>query len=47
MGRGLLDRILIAQAVEIGGTAVTDDPHWKKYPVKLYCHRSRAVSSIG
>ena len=29
------DRMLIAQAIEIGATAVTDDPHWKKYPVKL------------
>ena len=47
MGRGPLDRMLIVQAVEIGVTAVTDDPHWKNYPVKLYWHRSRAVSSIG
>ena len=29
------DRMLIAQTVEIGATAVTDDPHWKKYSVKL------------
>jgi len=29
------DRMLIAQALEIGATAVTDDPHWKKYAVKL------------
>ncbi|MCX6935728.1 MAG: type II toxin-antitoxin system VapC family toxin [Verrucomicrobia bacterium] len=29
------DRMLIAQAIEIGATAVTNDPHWKKYQVKI------------
>ena len=29
------DRLLIAQAIEIGAIAVTDDARWLKYPVKL------------
>ena len=29
------DRMLISQALEMGATAVTDDPHWKKYALKL------------
>lgn len=28
------DRLLIAQAIECGATAITDDPQWKAYPVK-------------
>lgn len=33
--RDPFDRLLIAQAIEAGATAVTDDPHWQKYPVKV------------
>lgn len=33
--RDPFDRLLIAQAIEAGATAVTDDPHWKRYPVKV------------
>jgi len=29
------DRLLIAQAIEAGATAVTDDTRWRDYPVKL------------
>lgn len=29
------DRLLIAQAIEIGAFAVTDDRNWKAYPVKV------------
>lgn len=33
--RDPFDRLLIAQAIEAGATAVTDDPQWKGYPVKV------------
>lgn len=33
--RDPFDRLLIAQAIEAGATAVTDDPHWKSYPLKV------------
>ncbi len=29
------DRLLIAQAIETGSIAVTNDRNWKKYPVKI------------
>ena len=33
--RDPFDRLLIAQAIEEGAIAVTDDRNWRKYPVKL------------
>jgi PIN domain nuclease of toxin-antitoxin system len=33
--RDPFDRLLIAQALETGATAVTNDRHWKKYRCKL------------
>ncbi len=33
--RDPFDRLLIAQAIELGATAITDDSDWKKYPVKI------------
>jgi len=33
--RYLLDRLLIAQAIEEKAIAVTNDRKWKKYPVKI------------
>ena len=33
--RDPFDRLLIAQAIEIGAAAVTNDKHWKRYPVKV------------
>jgi PIN domain nuclease of toxin-antitoxin system len=33
--RDPFDRILIAQAIELGATAITDDPHWKRYGLKI------------
>jgi len=33
--RDPFDRLLIAQAMEIGATAVTDDPRWKDYPLTI------------
>lgn len=33
--RDPFDRLLIAQAIEIGAMAVTDDPLWRRYPVKV------------
>ena len=33
--RDPFDRLLIAQAIEAGATAVTDDPAWQAYPVKV------------
>ncbi len=33
--RDPFDRLLIAQAIEHGAVAVTDDPKWKPYPVKV------------
>ena len=33
--RDPFDRLLIAQAIEAGATAVTDDPAWRAYPVKV------------
>jgi PIN domain nuclease of toxin-antitoxin system len=33
--RDPFDRLLIAQAIEVGATAVTDDPHWRSYPLKV------------
>lgn len=33
--RDPFDRLLIAQAIEAGATAVTDDPSWEAYPVKV------------
>ena len=33
--RDPFDRLLIAQAVENGATAVTNDRHWKKYRCKV------------
>lgn len=33
--RDPFDRLLIAQAIEVGAIAVTDDPHWQNYPVHV------------
>jgi len=33
--RDPFDRLLIAQAIEAGATAVTNDPNWPAYPVKV------------
>lgn len=33
--RDPFDRLLIAQCLENGATAVTDDPKWQAYPVKV------------
>jgi PIN domain nuclease of toxin-antitoxin system len=33
--RDPFDRLLIAQAMELGAVVVTDDPVWKKYPVQV------------
>jgi len=33
--RDPFDRLLIAQAIELGATAVTDDSHWHEYPVRV------------
>lgn len=33
--RDPFDRLLIAQAIENGAIAVTDDRNWKKYPCKV------------
>src|SRR5579862_4623438 len=33
--RDPFDRLLIAQALEIGATAITDDDDWKKYSIKI------------
>jgi len=33
--RDPFDRLLITQAMELGATAITDDPHWKKYSLKV------------
>ena len=33
--RDPFDRLLIAQAIEAGATAITDDPEWSKYPVSI------------
>lgn len=33
--RDPFDRLLIAQAIESGAIAVTDDPHWQNYPVNV------------
>ncbi|TVP81448.1 MAG: hypothetical protein EA353_01560 [Puniceicoccaceae bacterium] len=33
--RDPFDRLLIAQAIELGAVAVTDDPHWQNYPVRV------------
>ncbi len=33
--RDPFDRLLIAQAIEAGATALTDDARWRDYPVKV------------
>jgi PIN domain nuclease of toxin-antitoxin system len=33
--RDPFDRLLIAQAIEAGATAVTDNSQWQQYPVKV------------
>ncbi|MFU8848260.1 MAG: type II toxin-antitoxin system VapC family toxin [Opitutales bacterium] len=33
--RDPFDRLLIAQAIELGATAVTDDLQWQQYPIKV------------
>jgi PIN domain nuclease of toxin-antitoxin system len=33
--RDPFDRLLIAQAMELGAVVVTDDPVWKKYPIQV------------
>lgn len=33
--RDPFDRLLIAQAIESGAIAVTDDKHWQNYPVQV------------
>jgi PIN domain nuclease of toxin-antitoxin system len=33
--RDPFDRLLIAQAMEIGAVAVTNDAHWQYYPLKV------------
>ena len=33
--RDPFDRLLIAQAIELHATAVTNDPEWKKYPLTI------------
>jgi len=33
--RDPFDRLLIAQAIESGATAITDDPEWSKYSVSI------------
>ena len=33
--RDPFDRLLIAQAIELGAVGVTNDPDWRNYPVKI------------
>jgi len=33
--RDPFDQLLIAQAIEVGATVVTDDPHWRNYPLRV------------
>ena len=33
--RDPFDRLLIAQAIELGATAITSDTNWQAYPVKV------------
>jgi len=33
--RDPFDRLLIAQAIELSATAVTNDPNWRAYPVSV------------
>ncbi|MGF1656177.1 MAG: type II toxin-antitoxin system VapC family toxin [Verrucomicrobiales bacterium] len=33
--RDPFDRLLIAQAIEQGAIAVTDDPKWESYPIRI------------